>query len=280
VAADGTANRNKFTGKERDAESGLDYFGVRYYASSMGRFMSPDSSGYSGLTNPQSWNLYAYTLNNPLKFVDPTGHTVENACSNQAACTAAVAGATGNAEAASRVSSVTHTTDHSFLGFHWTTSQTNIEISGDHASFRALGTNASHLADLVESKQNLTVDIRASTYFTNDRQGALGTGILSSQFNFAGGFTQGPGLTGNNDGNVYIKWNPGPDDAEAASERIPGVNRSEAMGHELLGHLWGEVFGGNARGSAANKQGAVNAENAVRATDPTRGQKAAHDHYQ
>ncbi len=35
----------KFTGKERDAESGLDYFGARYYASSMGRFMSPDPSG-------------------------------------------------------------------------------------------------------------------------------------------------------------------------------------------------------------------------------------------
>jgi hypothetical protein len=154
-----------------------------------------------------------------------------------------------------------------------------IAISGDMASFRALSTNASHLADLVESKENFTVDIRASTYFTNDRQGALGSGPLSTQFNFAGGFTQGPSMTGNNDGNVYIKWNPGPDDAEAASERIPGVNRSEAMGHELLGHLWGEVFGGHAVGTAANKQDAVNAENAVRATDPTRGQKATHDHY-
>ena len=34
----------KFTGKERDAESGLDYFGARYYASNMGRWMSPRSS--------------------------------------------------------------------------------------------------------------------------------------------------------------------------------------------------------------------------------------------
>jgi RHS repeat-associated protein len=39
-----TDNHYKFTGKERDAESGLDYFGARYYASSMGRFMSPDWS--------------------------------------------------------------------------------------------------------------------------------------------------------------------------------------------------------------------------------------------
>ena len=62
----------KFTGKERDAESGLDYFGARYFGSSMGRFMSPDWSAqaepvpYAKLGNPQSLNLYAYMNNNPL----------------------------------------------------------------------------------------------------------------------------------------------------------------------------------------------------------------------
>jgi RHS repeat-associated protein len=65
----------KFTGKERDTESGLDYFGARYYGSNMGRFMSPDPSGlyYADPTNPQSLNLYSYALNNPLKNIDPTG---------------------------------------------------------------------------------------------------------------------------------------------------------------------------------------------------------------
>jgi RHS repeat-associated protein len=69
------ATEQFFTGKERDTESGLDYFGARYYGSSMGRFMSPDPSGltYADISNPQSLNLYAYTLNNPLKFTDPTG---------------------------------------------------------------------------------------------------------------------------------------------------------------------------------------------------------------
>ncbi len=64
-----------FTGKERDTESGNDYFGARYYASTMGRFMSPDPSGltYADPANPQSLNLYSYVLDNPLKFVDPTG---------------------------------------------------------------------------------------------------------------------------------------------------------------------------------------------------------------
>lgn len=69
-----------FTGKERDTESGLDYFGARYYGSTMGRFMSPDWSAkiepvpYSKLDNPQSLNLYAYVGNNPLSLVDSDGH--------------------------------------------------------------------------------------------------------------------------------------------------------------------------------------------------------------
>jgi len=64
-----------FTGKERDAESGLDNFGARYYSSTMGRWMSPDPSGlaYADITNPQSFNLYSYVLNNPLTNIDPRG---------------------------------------------------------------------------------------------------------------------------------------------------------------------------------------------------------------
>ncbi|MFZ0306171.1 MAG: RHS repeat-associated core domain-containing protein [Terracidiphilus sp.] len=69
-----------FTGKERDTESGNDYFGARYYASSMGRWMSPDWSAkyepvpYAKLDNPQTLNLYAYVQNNPLSRNDPDGH--------------------------------------------------------------------------------------------------------------------------------------------------------------------------------------------------------------
>jgi len=69
-----------FTGKERDTESGNDYFGARYYASSMGRFMSPDWSDdpdpipYADTDNPQSLNLYGYVGNNPMNDVDDDGH--------------------------------------------------------------------------------------------------------------------------------------------------------------------------------------------------------------
>ena len=61
------------TQKERDIETGLDYFLARYYSSSQGRFSSADSFAGSR-SDPQSLNLYTYSLNNPLKFVDPDGH--------------------------------------------------------------------------------------------------------------------------------------------------------------------------------------------------------------
>ncbi len=64
-----------FTGKERDTESGNDYFDARYYGSSMGRFLSPDPLGpwIADVNDPQSWNFYTYARNNPLINIDPTG---------------------------------------------------------------------------------------------------------------------------------------------------------------------------------------------------------------
>jgi len=66
--------RQKFTRKERDNETGLDYSIHRYYSSTHGRFTSPDpllSSGRPAV--PDSWNRYTYVLNNPLALVDPDG---------------------------------------------------------------------------------------------------------------------------------------------------------------------------------------------------------------
>jgi len=66
---------SRCTGKERDAESGLDYFGARYYASNMGRWMSPDPGWFmfANILNPQTLNLYNYANNNPLAFIDIDG---------------------------------------------------------------------------------------------------------------------------------------------------------------------------------------------------------------
>ncbi len=68
----------EFTGKERDAESGLDYFGARYFGSAVGRFISPDEPlADQDENDPQSWNLYSYVRNNPLRHVDRDGRACQ-----------------------------------------------------------------------------------------------------------------------------------------------------------------------------------------------------------
>jgi len=64
-----------FTGQRLDS-TGLYYYGARYYDPAIGRFISPDSI-VQDFANPQTLNRYSYVLNNPLKYVDPTGNVVE-----------------------------------------------------------------------------------------------------------------------------------------------------------------------------------------------------------
>src|SRR5579864_1037971 len=106
----------KFTSKERDAETGLDFFESRYYSSAQGRFTSPDefkggfldaftgkaafSEGplpYADITDPQTLNKYAYVRNNPLRYTDPDRHCIEDLCIGEAIAVAAAFKATASA---------------------------------------------------------------------------------------------------------------------------------------------------------------------------------------
>jgi RHS repeat-associated protein len=82
------SNDYKFTGKKRDLETGLDYFGARYYSNGLGRFITPDWAAkaaavpYAVFADPQSLNLYSYVRNIPTTRYDPDGHCSGDDCSN------------------------------------------------------------------------------------------------------------------------------------------------------------------------------------------------------
>ena len=73
----GSTEKRQFAGMEKDAETSLDYVGARYYASQPGRFTTVDPALdlEAAILNPQLWNRYAYSLNDPLKFTDPDGRS-------------------------------------------------------------------------------------------------------------------------------------------------------------------------------------------------------------
>jgi RHS repeat-associated protein len=80
-ASDPAGTAKRFTGKERDNETNLDYFGARYYRANIGRFTTPDPAYtlQDNLVDPQKWNRYAYVRNNPLRYIDPDGRIINDA---------------------------------------------------------------------------------------------------------------------------------------------------------------------------------------------------------
>ena len=142
-----------------------------------------------------------------------------------------------------------------------------VSIEGDIASFRALGENASRLADLVGSKEVFTVQI--SDWAPSDDGG---------QQKVPGGIS----LPVNNPRDAYLRFDPSEFDTDTRGfigtgfGTIPGATFAETLAHELLGHTWGNAFGGARMNTTANLRQSVLAEDHVRRTDPTRGIKTRH----
>ncbi len=145
---------HKFTGKERDSESGLDDFGARYFGSTMGRFMSPDPPLLDQhIADPQSWNLYSYARNNPLSYIDPTGNAVELLCSSSDATKCAgerqkelefLQKSLGNDKAASNLY-INEVKDGDKTRYF-------VGIKGDVGEFMKMGDTSHDLANLVQNK--------------------------------------------------------------------------------------------------------------------------------
>ena len=270
--------RQKFTGKERDDESTLDFFLARYYSASMGRFLSSDTTGYSSIRQPGSWNLYAYALNNPLKFNDPTGHIVELAsCSTIGNCQrelAAIQSALASDEAAGRLTVQELKGKRSFLDRlldREAKSKFTVAIEGDVGEFRGLSANAGRIGALIESESVVSFSL---SNIRRDPGGGLRP--------VAGGFSDLPSQ-GFNPAQVVVR-----SDGQTARfdqdtrgiiggqvGRIPGASFSETVAHEF-GHPFAEIIKGHPAGSIANKREAVLSENEVRRTDPERGFKIRH----
>ncbi|HET6843357.1 MAG TPA: RHS repeat-associated core domain-containing protein [Candidatus Angelobacter sp.] len=97
--ANGDSNHYKFTGKERDNETQLDYFGARYYGNALGRFITPDWDAkpaavpYAVFGDPQSLNLYTYVRNVPTTGIDADGHKDLLDLLKQGACSIGISSA-------------------------------------------------------------------------------------------------------------------------------------------------------------------------------------------
>ena len=153
----------QFTGKERDAETGLDYFGARYMSAAQGRFTSPDKPfADQHPEDPQSWNLYGYVRNNPLAHVDTDGQACFALNSGSAFCgrateygqiDARVNGQTRFFAAASAVSQALANSDIGYGGFM---SRTFAPISGSTQQFLgAVG------QDLLQMNRSAAADIQS-----------------------------------------------------------------------------------------------------------------------
>ena len=160
-----------FTGNEHDAETGLDYFGARYYASTMGRFMSPDWSAkvapvpYAKLRDPQTLNLYAYVGNNPLFRTDPTGHYV---CSGSKANCNLVKDAIANIKEAANSGNLTKKEAaalNKVLGFYGQAGKDN----GVTVGFQKTGVSAGGTST-ENGRTTITLSLRSTLANPNSRQ--------------------------------------------------------------------------------------------------------------
>jgi RHS repeat-associated protein len=95
----------KFTGQEYDEETGLYYYNARYYDPAIGRFVSADSV-VSNLMDSQTFNRYSYANNNPIKYIDPTGHSIFSIIGNAIGSALSAVGSAANAVAGAVASAV------------------------------------------------------------------------------------------------------------------------------------------------------------------------------
>jgi RHS repeat-associated protein len=281
------ASLYKFTGKERDSESGLDDFGARHYASSMGRFMQPDPMFFqaSMVTDPQRFNLYAYVRNSPLNLVDPTGEAIELSGDEEQrrkqleAAKAAVGKQAGSYLYENKVTTTDangNTTTKYFVGVY-----TN-GPDGKGPAFGNINSASEALGNIISDSRVAQVDLVSAGTTVRDNEG--NSAVI-------GPIPNGPNAANTTPGATYIgqdskmhvtlldtsSTSPGQLPADYMSNRQPGaVDAGISFGHEF-GHVRYE-WGGFWRHALDSSNGsAVRLENDVRKTrDPNAATRTQH----
>jgi RHS repeat-associated protein len=172
------SNHYKFTGKERDSETGLDYFGARYYSNGLGRFVTPDWAAkatavpYAEFADPQSLNLYSYVRNRPKAIADADGH--QDGCTKVSGGATCTITQTSDPQVSSKVydnsgnlvsATVTQTTTTATYTFDaggnitggtqtTTTTSTTVDVNGPHES--PTQTNTTVLSNQAAYKQAMS----------------------------------------------------------------------------------------------------------------------------
>jgi RHS repeat-associated protein len=263
---------SQFTGKERDAETGLDYFGARYLSGAQGRFTVPDRP-FADQTpiSPQSWNLYSYARNNPLKYIDPTGQAIqlmgtteEERKKELEAVQASLINSSmaGNLYINPELDKNGKETGRFFVG-----------IRGDAEEFAAAGDLESAMAEVVGSKNIVQFGLDSEvTLKGNFLENLFGSNTKDVGAAFGGAVTIKPTstITG------LIQTVIDPNDLRSGRTNVPTPTLGEAVAHDLLGHALGLVRDPEI-GLRHTNQMSNDAENAARARGgASRGQRSGH----
>jgi RHS repeat-associated protein len=278
------AQNYKFTGKERDTESGLDNFGKRYNASSMGRFMTPDPVFFQAamLSDPQRFNQYAYVRNSPLALVDPRGESIELTGDEEErkkqlqALQQAVGTQAGSylyQNAVTTTDANGNSTTKYYVGVY-----TN-GPSGQGPAFGSINSASGAIGNIISDSRVAQVNlVQAGTQVVNEGGGARTIGPVNTSSNATPAATYF-----GQDGQWHVALldtsttSPGQLPADVMSNGEPGaLNPGIMIGHEL-GHIRYEWGGFWRQTFDSSNDSAVRLENNVRAIqDPNGPTRIAH----
>ena len=266
----------KFTGKERDAETGPRLLpGEVYYSSAQGRFTSADPLliSKSKVVDPQQWNLYSYARNNPLRFLDPMGMALELTGDEEARKRALADIQRGVPEAKRAAVKVIQGNGENGLQkghFYIDAASLNAAMSGEDSNFHALRQIANSpgmvTAQVVDGATSLSYVDNGKVVTTSFS--ALNAGAVSQQELSAGQGVTGltfvtPEALSGVDRGSYTTPVPGVTTSFVNGEIQNPVTEAVAMAHELYMHALNALLGAgrqvyhNRVGDAFDQQGGL-----------------------